>query len=452
MNVPDRVVIRLHTDAHSTTGSRCRSTRRASGYTAVSASRAIAWCGLLSVHRPRTPPLWSTCSTVRWYSYAERWSAASSHRPYVGHVGDRLPRQALEVLAHHRDALGGAVGLLVVDRPRSAGLSCLEHLAGDAAPRRPAGPARWSAGVGGGTLSPASHRRSGRFAGSWSSRWLRNVVPARNMPITTIGASMRSSATSGCACAQSTTRSRLARLPTIVAAHRRVAELVQLRLRRRPTRTYDREALEEVVGTEVVEAGGRTPRRASVVGVGIGAPVRRSTSARRRRRCGPTCAAARGPRARPRPRPCAMRRPMTGRIAPSATSSSSAAWTSPTDLGRERVDAESPELERQRRCRRGSRRPPRSCHRHLAQRPAGEPRLGVVVEPDRQVAPPERHARPHRLGLLAADRGRTTTSAPWPSVCSITRVEDVVGRVVDRPLGPELRGTARPSRARRRRR
>ena len=38
LNVPDSVWIRLHTDAHSTTGSRCSSTSRASGYTAVSAS------------------------------------------------------------------------------------------------------------------------------------------------------------------------------------------------------------------------------------------------------------------------------------------------------------------------------------------------------------------------------------------------------------------------------
>ena len=37
--------------------------------------------------------------------------------PAVGrHVRDGLPRQALEVLAHHRDALGRTVGLFVMDR------------------------------------------------------------------------------------------------------------------------------------------------------------------------------------------------------------------------------------------------------------------------------------------------------------------------------------------------
>ena len=32
------------------------------------------------------------------------------------HVGDRFPTEALEVLAHHRNAFGGSVGVLVMDR------------------------------------------------------------------------------------------------------------------------------------------------------------------------------------------------------------------------------------------------------------------------------------------------------------------------------------------------
>src|SRR5260221_9368598 len=47
------------------------------------------------------------------------------------HVGDRLPRQALEVLAHDRDALGGAVRLFVMDSPDPR-IDLLEHVVADA--------------------------------------------------------------------------------------------------------------------------------------------------------------------------------------------------------------------------------------------------------------------------------------------------------------------------------
>ena len=66
--------------------------------------------------------------------------------PPVGrHVGDRLPRETLEVLAHERDALGRTVGLLVVDRadPR---VDLLEHVVPEAGRLDP----RSAAEVGGG--------------------------------------------------------------------------------------------------------------------------------------------------------------------------------------------------------------------------------------------------------------------------------------------------------------
>ena len=70
--------------------------------------------GLFSVHRPRTPPLCSTCSTRTVVLVGG--TLVDGHEPVVvgGHVRDRLPRQALEVLRHHRDVLGRLVGRFAV--------------------------------------------------------------------------------------------------------------------------------------------------------------------------------------------------------------------------------------------------------------------------------------------------------------------------------------------------
>ena len=75
------------------------------------------------------------------------------------------------------------------------------------------GPDRYVSGDGGGTLSAASQRSSARLPGSWSSSWLRNVVPARNMPTTISGASMCSSRSCGCRRTQSWMRSRFTSPP-----------------------------------------------------------------------------------------------------------------------------------------------------------------------------------------------------------------------------------------------
>ncbi len=163
---------------------------------------------------------------------------SSSHAAVRRHVGDRLPRQALEVLAHHRDAFGRPVGLLVVDG-RHPRVELLEHVVARRARPRPAGPDRkvGRASAAGRCRPPPSAAargcaRPGR-AGS-----CRNVVPARNMPIDDerrldalvghLGVAARPSRRPA---AGST------RLATMRALHRHLAELVELRLARRPTRS-----------------------------------------------------------------------------------------------------------------------------------------------------------------------------------------------------------------------
>ena len=93
-------------------------------------------------------------------------------------------------------------------------------------------------------------------------------MPARNMPMTTIGASMRSAATSGWVFHQSTTRSRFrsatvsipgnAASPSSLKRASRVAESTSAS---RPSR--------KSVGTEVVEARARTGRSDDLVDVDV---------------------------------------------------------------------------------------------------------------------------------------------------------------------------------------
>ena len=77
-----------------------------------------------------------------------------------GHVRERLPREALEVLVEHRDAFGRAVGLLALHDvdPRVDAVERRGARAGGVDARVVA----VIAGVGGGALLCASHRSSGR--------------------------------------------------------------------------------------------------------------------------------------------------------------------------------------------------------------------------------------------------------------------------------------------------
>ena len=148
------------------------------------------------------------------------------------HVGDRLPRQALEVLAHQRDALGRAVGLLVMDGadPR---IDLLEHVVAD--------PRRLDARIGV-RRRPASAAERCRPPPSASSARLRVVLFEQVAEEGRSGAEHADHderrvdalvGDVGCRCAQSTIRSRFDEAADDVGADRGGAELVELRLGRR---------------------------------------------------------------------------------------------------------------------------------------------------------------------------------------------------------------------------
>ena len=107
------------------------------------------------------------------------------------------------------------------------------------------------------------------------------------------------------------------------------------------------------------------------------------------------------------------------------------------DLGWEAVDAEPAEVARGVEVGEQHAHDGHVRHRELAQRPAGQPGLGVVVEADREVAAAERAAGPQHLGLVAADRVEDDVGA---TVAGLVHhdVEDVLGGVVDRAGRAEL--------------
>ncbi len=211
------------------------------------------------------------------------------------HVGDRLPRQALEVLAHDRDALGRSVGFLVVDRLH-AGIELLEHVVAQTARRRPAvriGSSRATAGERCRSLPSAGARGCGgpgRGAGSGTSsrlgtcrsrRWARRC--ARGRPRDGGGSSRRPAAGSrGCS------------PPCLARPARRVRSAA---LRRRSTRTGPRALRGSRRGRS--RRGPSLSQASAMTSSGSSAGIRPAVASRetRRRRCGPTFAAARGRRA-----------------------------------------------------------------------------------------------------------------------------------------------------------
>ena len=139
------------------------------------------------------------------------------------------------------------------------------------------GPARCVAGVGGGTLSPASHISNPRLRGSWSKRRLSSVVPARNIPITTIGDSMRSSATSGWFGDPVDHPQPVRQGAHEHAGERDRAEVVEARVA--SERLADRrEAVAEVVGPEVLQPGRRARVGEEHLGSEVGHTAPRSVA------------------------------------------------------------------------------------------------------------------------------------------------------------------------------
>ena len=281
------------------------------------------------------------------------------------------------------------------------------------------------AGVGGGTLSPASHPSSARLRGSWSRRRLNNVVPARNMPMTTIGASMRSAATSGC---EATSRS-----PAAGSRARRRAS--RGRRPRRPSLSC--------ASLAPATPSTRRDRRGSRRGRGRRVPWPRAPGRRarldfespvigwrRRRRCGRSCGGCSWSSSAAATSAIADHAPDDRTDRSPTTRARSAACTSRPTSG-ERVEAEAAEVDGQVVVPEHHADDGEVAGRHLAQRATGEPRLGVVVEADRHVATLARDARPDRLGPLTADH---VDDHLGPAAVGERHhpVEDVFGRVVDR--------------------
>ncbi len=106
-------------------------------------------------------------------------------------------------------------------------------------------------------------------------------------------------------------------------------------------------------------------------------------------------------------------------------------------LGRERVDAELPVGPRHVQVGQDHAHRGQVGHRELAQRATRQPRLGVVVEADGEVAAAQRAAGPHGLGLLAADRVEDDLRAPVAGLVH-DHVEDALGVLVDRPLRAQV--------------
>ena len=291
------------------------------------------------------------------------------------------------------------------------------------------GPALSSAGVGGGTESPDSQRSSARLAGSRSRRFESSVVPARNRPTTMTGASTGVARSSGCSFRWSTTRSRLTSAPVTApwtamppSSLRSRLGLARLEVRREAGHR------QVAVLAEVVEAG--LLARPGQQLVGVHAPTRDDGTA-------DWCVRPRGQPARHRPPPCRSAARCRAGPRPSATSSSSAACTRSACLRRERVDAELPEPARRVEVREEDAHHREVEHRGLAQRPASEAGLRVVVEPDGEVAAAPSGAGPDRLGLLTPDRVEDDVGAAVGRVVH-DRVEHVVLAVVEHHVGAEI--------------
>ena len=361
-------------------------------------------------------------------------------RPVVGgpppravrrHVGDRLPADALERLTHHRDALGRVDGRLVVDRADRR-VERLEHV--DAALRR----------VHARAAAPrlARRRRSGVLRLPPEQRAVGRVLVEQ----------VREERGAGAEHADHDDRCLdplrvdlgvlLGPVDDLEPVDQRGghgrrqrdgAELVELRLAveavdvQLQALAEAHDAARDQVLTEVVEPG--LLDRGGHDLVDVHRPSSTTVRPEVRRAAWSSSAAPTSS--------SGMVRPTTGRIEPAATSSSRCSWTRSADVGREAVDAEPAEVARGVEVGEQHAHDGHVRHRQLAQRPAGEPGLGVVVEADREVAPAEGAAGPEHLGLVAADRVEDDVGAAVAGLVH-DHVEDVLGGVVDRAGGAEL--------------
>ena len=160
------------------------------------------------------------------------------------------------------------------------------------------GPLRRVSLVGGGAESCDSQPSSARLAGSWSSRCERNVVPARNMPITTTGASIRSVWTSGCCLAQSTTLSRFTSAAVTAGGSATAPSSLSCASRSRLS-TYSSRPSRKLTTLLGIRS---SPKSSRPVCSTAAATISSTFTGSAPRRCGPRYAARRGPRGPPRPR------------------------------------------------------------------------------------------------------------------------------------------------------
>src|SRR3954447_4109528 len=194
-------------------GSRCVITKRASGNERSSWSRKSRCVGHFSRHRLAGAPHCSSCNVRRSYAYVDVRSA--SYRNQSEYVGRYAYARKICDLKSSAISSWHSMGPVAVDGTSAAlrgeNIRCCSTCIA-ATSMRGSGPATVDGGGGG---AADSHSRNERVAGSWASRNDSAVEPVRGRPRPMSGASIGSSAISGCRRNQSSICKRCARRPTM---------------------------------------------------------------------------------------------------------------------------------------------------------------------------------------------------------------------------------------------